>query len=144
MFLTTATDYTTPETSEPHTCVPSTKLTSVSTVDRHCESPAHHPAVVTSSRPQRDRKANQRNDFTYDDDDVSYQEFNRRGKSKKKKLLGKRTYRDSMDEDDGDTERLVPKGVSVFDLIMPWKTQVENQESKDLVNKGLAKVVNCS
>jgi hypothetical protein len=37
---------------------------------------------------------------------------------------------------------LIPLGVSVFDLIMPWKTEVKTPPKTDL-NK-LATIVNCS
>ena len=37
-------------------------------------------------------------------------------------------------------ERLVPNGVSVFDLIMPWKSEIKTQIDKT----GLSKVINCS
>ena len=42
-------------------------------------------------------------------------------------------------------QRLVPDGVSVFDLIMNWKTEIKKNESVDenLKKKGLAKVVKC-
>ena len=41
-----------------------------------------------------------------------------------------------------ETQRLVPYGVSVFDLIMPWKNEIVDKESKNLIEKGFAKVVN--
>jgi len=46
-------------------------------------------------------------------------------------------------EEDENSQRLVPKGVSVFDLIMPWKTEVQHDNTPDLVSDGLAKVIAC-
>ena len=37
--------------------------------------------------------------------------------------------------------RRVPDGVSVFDLIMPWKAEVKQNLSDSLVQNGLAKIV---
>lgn len=66
-----------------------------------------------------------------DDDEESYQEFNKRNKNKKKlkqkKMLGKRSRNLDSDDETGNYERPVPPGVSVFDLIMPWKKEIIEQ-----------------
>lgn len=50
--------------------------------------------------------------------------------------------RRAVDELVGETgQRKVPQGVSVFDLIMPWKSDVVEQETTDLCKDGLAKIV---
>jgi len=38
----------------------------------------------------------------------------------------------------------VPAGISIYDLIMPWKASVVNEPPQGLVESKLAKVVNCS
>jgi len=38
----------------------------------------------------------------------------------------------------------VPPGLSVFDLIMPWKAEIAEQTITNLEKNGLSKVVSCS
>jgi hypothetical protein len=41
-------------------------------------------------------------------------------------------------------KRKVPAGISVFDLIMPWKSDVVLQDTTNLSKDGYSRVVSCS
>jgi hypothetical protein len=41
-------------------------------------------------------------------------------------------------------KRKVPPGISVFDLIMPWKSDVVQQETSSLLKDDLSNIVTCS
>ena len=52
-----------------------------------------------------------------------------------------------MQKEETETEnekRKVPLGVSVFDLIMPWKSEVVKQDTSNLLKDGYSKIVCCS
>ena len=64
----------------------------------------------------------------------------KKAKTKKINLL-----REKKEEPAGENEkRKVPLGISVFDLIMPWKADVVGQDTSNLCKSGLSKVVSCS
>ena len=67
-------------------------------------------------------------------------------KRNKKAITKKIDLREKKEEIVGDNEkRKVPEGVSVFDLIMPWKSEVpQSQDTNNLQKDGLSKVVPCS
>ena len=67
---------------------------------------------------------------------------NRKQNNKTKKI---NLLKEQKEEVAGDNEkRKVPLGVSVFDLIMPWKSEVKGQDTSNLCKNGLSKVVTCS
>lgn len=73
----------------------------------------------------------------------------KRTKKRNKKASSKKIKLDlreaKKEEITGDSEkRKVPLGVSVFDLIMPWKLDVKEQDTTNLCKDGLSKVVPCS
>lgn len=79
--------------------------------------------------------------------DSSYAEKRTKTKKRCAKAQSKKDIRRKEETDDkGDDKkkRLVPPGTSLFDLIMPWKTEIEKQETSNLVKNGYSKVVNCS
>ena len=71
----------------------------------------------------------------------------RKTKKRDKKAKTKKinVLKEKKEEVVGDNEkRKVPLGVSVFDLIMPWKSDVVGQDTSNLCKNGLSKVVTCS
>lgn len=66
-----------------------------------------------------------------------------RSKTAKNKAFNQNSDIKVLSQDDVEIERRkVPNGVSVFDLIMPWKLEVKNQENTSQLQKdNLAKVV---
>lgn len=87
-----------------------------------------------------------------DDESDGSEEYNcastrrkKRGKRSKKQHQKKRTTssgKSSAPKDEADNRRYVPDGVSIFDLIMPWKQEVKPQAGQ--VPKDLHKVVTIS
>lgn len=67
----------------------------------------------------------------------------RKPKKRVKKAL-KKVQLPKDEEEGGDEKRKVPPGVSVFDLIMPWKSEVTKQDTITLTKDGYSKIVSCS
>jgi hypothetical protein len=65
-------------------------------------------------------------------DEESDSDFSiKKNKTNKKKRSEKQAVKKFKDEDENG-ERLVPNGVSVFDLIMPWKLEVKENSGPTL------------
>jgi hypothetical protein len=70
------------------------------------------------------------------EDEESLEEFNTKSRKKGKKRNQKQREKVVAKEDKEinmpDAQRLVPKGFSVFDLIMPWKNEIVQQKESAL------------
>lgn len=68
----------------------------------------------------------------------------KRPKKRLKKAQGKKVQQPKEETVVENEKRKVPTGVSVFDLIMPWKTEIVQQDTTNLIKDGIAKMVTCS
>jgi len=93
----------------------------------------------------RQRKANNRYTGGVSDSGDEYEVKKVKvGKRKSKQTVKRaRAAPKAKEESEDEGPRLVPLGVSVFDLIMPWKNEIVTDMRADIEKLGLAKVVTC-